>query len=264
MILDLKLEKKVVLVTASSRGLGKAVAIAMAKEGAYLVICARGKDDLMQTARIIDKYGVKCLAIQCDLTKYDEVQNLIKETLETFGTIDVLVVNCGGPPAGSFSDFEIDDWKNAINQVLMSSIYLCKETIPVMKQNQNGRIIIITSVSVKQPIKGLILSNVTRAGVAGLSKSLSEELGKDNILINIVCPSYTHTQRVEELADFLSIKQRISKEEIMQNWSNLNALGRIAKPEEIANVIVFLASAQASHITGIALQIDGGYVKSLL
>ena len=155
MILDLGLEKKVILVTASSRGLGKAVAIAMAKEGAHLVICAREKAELIQTARIIDKYGVKCLAIKCDLTKYEEVQNLIKETLETFGTIDVLVANCGGPPAGSFSEFKIEDWKNAINQVLMSSIFLCKEIIPVLKQKKKGRIIFITSVSVKQPIKDL-------------------------------------------------------------------------------------------------------------
>ena len=264
MILNLGLEKKVILVTASSRGLGKAIAIAMAKEGAYLVICAREKADLMQTAKIIDKYGVKCLAIQCDLTKYEDVKNLIKKALEVFGTIDVLVANCGGPPAGSFSDFKIEDWKMAIDQVLMSSIYLCKEVIPIMKRRKNGRIIIITSVSVKQPIKGLILSNVTRAGVAGLSKSLSEEFGKDNILINIVCPSYTHTQRVEDLADFLSRKEQISKEEIIHNWGNLNALGRIAEPEEIANVVAFLASTQASHITGVALQIDGGYVKSLL
>ncbi len=158
----------------------------------------------------------------------------------------------------------MDDWRKAIDLNLMSTIYLCREVIPHMIKQQAGRIIMITSVSAKQPIPGLILSNVTRAGVTGLAKSLSNELGRYNILINTICPGYTKTKRVEELAEEISLKKGVKIENTMQEWANQNSLQRLATPEEFANVVVFLASGKATHLTGTSIQVDGGYVKSLL
>ncbi len=262
--MDLDLTQKIALVAASSTGLGKAVAINLAKEGANIIICSRDSKKLNIVIEEIQKIGRKVLAIPTDLTQYSQVQELVKKSIDFFGRIDILVTNCGGPPSGEFLDFTVMDWKKAIDLNLMSTIYLCKETIPYMIKQQYGRIIMITSVSVKQPIQGLILSNVSRAGVAGLAKSLSNEFGKDNILVNVVCPGYTQTKRVDELAESLSIKQGLKTDEIIQEWESKNALGRLATPEEFANVVVFLASERASHVTGVALQIDGGLVKSLL
>lgn len=262
--MDFGLNDKVALVAASSTGLGKAVAIGLAEEGANVIICSKDSDKLKLVSEEIQKRERRCLAIPTDLTIYSQVQALVTRSIEHFGKIDILVTNCGGPSSGEFLDFSIEDWKRAIDLNLMSTIYLCKEVIPYMVNQNNGRIVMITSVSVKQPIKGLILSNVARAGVAGLAKSLSNEFGKNNILVNIVCPGYTQTQRVEQLATALSAVQGLKREKMIQKWANLNALGRLATPKEFANVVVFLASEGASHLTGTAIQIDGGFVKSLL
>jgi 3-oxoacyl-[acyl-carrier protein] reductase len=262
--MDLVLNDKIALVAASSKGLGKAVALGLAEEGASLIICSRDSKKLELVAKEIQNKGRRCLAIPTDLTDYIQVHNLVTKSIEHFGKIDILVTNCGGPPSGDFLDFSIEDWQRAIDLNLMSTIYLCKEVIPYMIKQKDGRIVMITSVSVKQPIKGLILSNVARAGVAGLAKSLSNEFGKNNILVNIVCPGYTQTERVEELAINLASEQGLKPEDLIYKWAELNALGRLATPEEFANVVVFLASEKASHLTGTAIQIDGGLVKSLL
>lgn len=262
--MDLELNQKVALVAASSSGLGKAVAIGLAKEGADIIICSRDSDKLNLVTEEIQKMERNVLAIPTDLTQYSQVRSLVNKSIDSFGKIDILVINCGGPPSGGFLDFSIEDWKQAIDLNLMSTIYLCKKVIPHMIKQQAGRIVMITSVSVKQPILGLILSNVARAGVAGLAKSLSNEFGKNNILVNIVCPGYTQTQRVEQLAAVLSAEEGVKPVEMIERWADQNALKRIATPEEFANVVVFLASEKASHLTGTAIQIDGGLVKSLL
>jgi len=262
--MDFGLVDKVALVAASSKGLGKAVAIGLAEEGANVIICSRDPNNLKLASEEIQKTGRNCLAVPTDLTNYSQVQNLVNQSIKQFKKIDILVTNCGGPPSGEFLDFSIEDWKQAIDLNLMSTIYLCKEVIPHMVKQNNGRIIMITSVSVKQPLKGLILSNVARAGVAGLAKSLSNEFGKNNISVNVVCPGYTQTQRVDQLAEKLSVKQGKKPEEMIQDWAKLNALRRIATPQEFANVVIFLACERASYLTGTTIQIDGGFVKGLL
>ena len=263
--MDLGLEGKVAIVAASSKGIGKAIALAFALEGTKLAICARGEEALRATAdEIIGKTGVEVLAIKADVTVEEDVQRLVRSAAEKFGRIDILVSNSGGPPTGVFEDIPQETWEKAVDLNLMSTIYLCRAVIPYMKKQKWGRIINMTSVSVKQPINGLILSNAVRAGVVGLSKSLSNEMAKDNILINVVGPGYTLTERLRELANSRAIEEGISEEEVYKAWEERIPLGRLAQSEEIANLVVFLASEKASYITGTTIQVDGGLVKSLL
>ncbi|MFW9779558.1 MAG: SDR family oxidoreductase [Candidatus Heimdallarchaeota archaeon] len=262
--MDLELEGKVALVAASSKGLGRAVALGLAREGAKLTVCSRNEDLLAQATQEIEILGREVLAVPTDLTKYEEVRQLVGKTIDRYGRIDILVTNCGGPPSGTFLDFSIEDWQNAINLSLMSTIYLCKEVIPIMVKQGSGQIIMNTSVTVKQPNTNLILSNVPRAGVTALAKTLSNEFGKFNIRVNVVCPGYTRTERIVNLAETLSKKRGVPTEEILKDWEQQNALGRIGEPEEYANVVVFLASGRASYLTGVTLQIDGGLVQGLL
>ncbi|MFX0096813.1 MAG: SDR family oxidoreductase [Candidatus Hodarchaeota archaeon] len=263
--MDLGLEGKVAIVAASSKGIGKAIALALAREGTKLAICARGEEALRATAdEIIGKTGVEVLAIKADVTVEEDVQELVRSAAKKFGRIDILVSNSGGPPTGVFEDIPQETWEKAVDLNLMSTIYLCRAVIPYMKKQKWGRIINMTSVSVKQPINGLILSNAVRAGVVGLSKSLSNETAKDNILINVVGPGYTLTERVRELARSKAAKEGISEEEVYEAWEGRIPLGRLAQSEEIANLVVFLASEKASYITGTTIQVDGGLVKSLL
>ncbi|MFQ5981186.1 MAG: SDR family oxidoreductase [Candidatus Heimdallarchaeota archaeon] len=262
--MDLDLNGKVALVAASSKGLGKAIAKGLAKEGADVVICARDAETLTRTQQEIEQTGREVLAVPADLTDYSQVQDLVLKAITAFGKIDILVTNCGGPPSGSFLDFSIEDWRKAIDLNLMSTIYLCREVLPHLRSQGQGRIIMITSVAVKQPIDGLILSNTVRAGVTGLAKSLANEFGQENILVNSVLPGYTYTDRVEELAKTLADKQGVQSEEIVQGWARQIVTGRLATPDEIANVVLFLASEKASYLTGVALQVDGGHAKGLL
>ncbi|MFX1513248.1 MAG: SDR family oxidoreductase [Promethearchaeota archaeon] len=262
--MDLEFKNKVALVAASSKGIGKAVAKGFAKEGADVIICARNSEELEQTREEIAKFGQKVLAIPTDLTIYSQVQNLVAKSIESLGKIDILVSNSGGPPSGKFLDFNVSDWKHAIDLNLLSAIYLCMEILPHMMEHKYGRVIFLTSISVKQPIKELILSNVTRAGVAGLSKSLANEFGKYNILVNMVCPGYTYTERVAELTKILASNKGIRPEDVINEWEMQGTIGRLATPEEIANIVVFLASEKASYLTGTTIQADGGYIKGLL
>lgn len=261
--MDLGLKDRVALVTASSKGLGRAVATGLAREGAKVAICARGKEQLLKTAEeIASTTGSSVLPVQTDVTKYLEVESLVKQVVEEFGGIDILVCNAGGPPQAVFLELSVEEWRKGIELNLMSTIYLVREVVPHMRKRKWGRIINMTSVAVKQPIDGLILSNVARTGVVALSKTLSNELAKDNILVNTVCPGYTLTKRVEELAKTRSMKEGISSEDVVKVWEGMIPMGRLGKPEEFADLVVFLASDRASYITGVTIQVDGGYVKS--
>ena len=263
--MDLELKNRVALVAASSKGLGKAVAWSLAREGAKLVICARNKDVLEKTADdIFLETGVSVFPLAVDLADSEQIDWMIDETLDLFGRVDILVTNAGGPSPGQFMDIGESEWMKAVQQTLMSVIRLTRAVIPGMRKQKWGRIVHMTSVSVKQPIDGLLLSNVLRPGIVGLTKSLSQELASDNILVNAVCPGYYLTDRVKELLQKKAKKNKTSVDKAMEDVVHEIPLGRMGRPEELADLIVFLASERASYITGSIIQVDGGFVKGLM
>jgi 3-oxoacyl-[acyl-carrier protein] reductase len=264
MPMDLGLKDRVAIVAASSQGLGKAVAMGLAREGAKLALCARTAATLNATAEEIRKAtGVEVLARDMDVTDAEQVRRLVAETLERFGRVDICVTNAGGPPSKAFAETSVEDWRNAVNLNLMSTLYFAREVLPLMQKRRWGRLIAITSVAVKQPIDGLILSNAVRSAVSGLVKSLSNEYARDNVLVSNVCPGYTLTARLDELAGKLAAAEGVAPEKIHERWSAAVPQRRIGRPEEFANLVVFLASERASYITGVSIAVDGGYTKGI-
>jgi 3-oxoacyl-[acyl-carrier protein] reductase len=263
--MNLGLKDKVAIVAAASKGLGKAIALGLAEEGANVAICSRNGDSIKSTAdEISTMAGSDVLPIRADVTIESDIQQLIEQTLARFSRIDILVCNAGGPPGGLFGDFSADDWRKGIELNLMSTINLCRHVVPQMKQQKWGRILTVTSVAAKQPVDGLILSNASRAGVVGFSKTLAKELAADNITVNCVCPGYTLTERVEQLGRTLADREGVAVEHIYQRWESNIPMGRMGQPREFADLVVFLASERASYITGTTIQVDGGFVKGLL
>jgi len=262
--MDLGLKDRVALVAASSQGLGKAVALGLAREGARLALCARHEPALQAAAEEIRREtGAKVMACPLDVTVYDDVRRFVAAAVEEFGRVDIRVANAGGPPSKTFAETSMEDWQAAANLNLMSTVYFAKETLPRMQQRRWGRFIAITSVAVKQPVEGLILSNAVRSGVSGLIKTLANEYGRYGVLVNSVCPGYTATARLVELSGKLAAREGVSPQEIADRWAAETALGRVGRPEEFAGVVVFLASERASYITGVALAVDGGLVKGV-
>ena len=262
--MDLGLKDRVAIVAASSQGLGKAVALGLGREGAKLAICSRAESKINKTAEEIHREtGVEVLARPVDVTVYEQVQRFVAETQERFGRVDICVTNAGGPPAKPFSDTTVEDWQAGVNLNLMSTLYFVREVLPLMQKRKWGRLITITSASVKQPIDNLVLSNSVRSAVSGLVKTLSNEYGKDNILVTNVCPGYTLTSRLDELSGRLAKAEGVDPTEIQQRWARQVPLGRLGSPEEFANMVVFLASERSSYITGVSIVIDGGFVKGV-
>ncbi|GAE95086.1 3-oxoacyl-[acyl-carrier protein] reductase [Gracilibacillus boraciitolerans JCM 21714] len=257
--MDVKVKGKKVLVTAASKGLGKACAKIYAEEGAQVYIASRNKEQLDQaTQEIIKETGnTQVSSVVCDLTK----SNDIKEMVDEIGTIDILINNAGGPSAGTFHDFNDNDWQHAFELLLMNIIRTTRAVIPKMKEQQFGRIVNITSSSMKQAIDGLVLSNTFRPAIVGLSKSLSQEFAADNILINSVGPGTMETDRIRDI-----FNQQNSKESVetrLKRAGEQVPLGRIGQPDEFAKVILFLGSPANTYITGQTLIVDGGAMKTL-
>ncbi len=260
--MDLDLQDKVVAVAAASQGLGRAIAHRLAQEGARVAICGRDEGALKGAAQAIHAdTGAKVLAIRADLTQADQVQQFVDEAAARFDGLDALVTNAGGPPAGNFLDFDDRAWGQAFQLVLMSVVRLIRAAIPHLKARGGGRIVNVTSVSVKQPIDDLILSNTLRTGVLGLSKSLSNELGPDGITVNCVCPGYTETGRLGELFARRGEATGLSADEVGARLAQSVPLRRLGQPEELADLVALLCSARAGYLTGAAIQLDGGTVQ---
>ncbi len=262
--MDLGIKEKVALVTASSTGIGKAVAEALAEEGCKLAICARSKEVLIETSRYIkNKFNIEPFWGVCDLNLKKDIESFYDAVKNQFGKVDILINNCGGPVPGFFRDLSEDDWEQAYKQVLLSVVRFSNLVIPNMIEQEWGRIINITSIAVKQPVHNLMLSNSLRAAVTGFAKSLSNEFGNKNITVNNVAPGYTLTHRLYELAVNRAKTSGKSHEEILVEMAKDVPLNRLGGPEEIAAIVVFLASQKASYITGTTIQVDGGSTKAI-
>ena len=255
---------KRVLVTAASSGIGKATAAAFQIAGAQVAICARGQDKLMQTKHELEAMGVQPVFAQAtDLSDFKDINRLVDSIEQHFGSLDVLVNNAGGPPPGAHRDLDDGQWAKAFDLTLRSAIRITDRVLPSMKKSEDGRIINLSSYSVKQPMSGMMLSNSIRLAALGWAKTLSNELAPYNILVNTICTGWTQTSRVEQLLDSRATEQRASRETIAKDITSSIPLNRMARPEEIASVVLFLASPAASYITGAAIPVDGGCSQTI-
>jgi 3-oxoacyl-[acyl-carrier protein] reductase len=263
--MDFGLTGRVALVGGSSRGLGYAVARELAAEGCALVICARDGDPL-ESARssIVHDTGAEVLAIVADLSDPDAVQVVTAAAFDAFGQVDVLVTNTGGPPAGPFESHSPEAWSRAVAQNLDSVLNLTRAVLPSMKERRWGRIVNVTSIAVKQPVDGLILSNSVRAAVTGFARTLANEVAAFGITVNNVMPGYTRTERLEQLAAHNATSRGTSAADAYAQWEREIPMGRLGEPPEFAALVAFLASERAGYITGTSIPVDGGWIRALL
>ena len=263
--MDLGLRDKVALVTAASKGLGKAVALGLAQEGCDVAICSRGEVELAKTAAEIEaQTGRRVVSLPVDVSDSSSAEPLVEATVGRLGRIDVLVTNAGGPPPGQFLDLTAEDWEAAVQLTLMSAVRLCYAAVPVMKDQGGGAILAMTSVTVKQPLPNLILSNSLRLGVVGLVKTLADELGPFGIRVNAICPGWTRTGRVEQLLRDRAERNGTVPEDEAAKIAAAIPLGRMGTPEEFAAAALFLVSPAASYVTGVSLLVDGGMYRGAM
>jgi len=264
-IMDLGLKGKVAIVTASSRGIGRATAEVLAAEGARIAMCARTAADVMTAAdEIRERTGTDVLAVPADVTKAEDIQRIVDRTLEAYGTVNILVNNAGGPPPGTFDGLGEVEWQAAFELTLLSVVRMTRAVLPLMRRAGGGVILNLQSTSVKVPLDNLILSNTIRTGVIGLAKTLSFELAKDGIRVNNVLPGAIMTDRQREMLALQSNRSGKSVEEIVRLREATIPLGRFGDPEDLGNMIAFLASERARYVTGVTVQVDGGLVRSLM
>jgi 3-oxoacyl-[acyl-carrier protein] reductase len=263
--MNLNLDGRTALVCGSSSGLGLAIARALAREGAAVALNGRDADRLARAVETVtaDAPG-RVDGFQADVSVPADVRELTDCVAERLGTIDILVCNAGGPPATQFREAPEESWGEAVELNLLSTINLCRAVVPGMASRKWGRIVCLTSVAAKQPLGNLILSTTARAGVLGFAKSLADEVAADGITVNSVCPGYMRTERVDELIDRLAEQRSTTTEAVHAELVAAIPIGRMGEPAELGAVVAFLASDPASYITGVALQVDGGFVRSIL
>ena len=263
--MDLGIRGRVAVVAGSSQGLGRAIADALAAEGADLVINSRSREKLMTVkSEIVEETGARVEVAACDLTPADGAAELIAAAESAFGKVDILVTNTGGPPAGMFEDHSVEVWDEAIQQNFNSVVNLVRAALPGMKTRRWGRIVNVTSVSVKQPVKGLILSNAIRAGVTGFAKTISNEVAEFNVTVNNVLPGFTRTERLIHLAEAVAERDGITVDDAYAGWTEEIPMARLGEPCELASVAAFLCSEHASYVTGQSIAVDGGWIKGLI
>lgn len=263
--MDLGLQGKVALVTASSQGLGRASALELATEGASVVLCARGVEALEATREQIEiRTRAPVHAVVADLAKAGEAERVVREAIDRCGRLDILVTNTGGPPSGAFEQHDPAAWQSASDLLLRAPVELARAALPGMRERQWGRIIAVTSIAVKQPVDGLILSNSLRAAVTGFARTLANEVARDGITVNTVLPGFTRTDRVVDLARANAARAGITDAEVFAKWEREIPMGRLGEVREFAALVAFLASERASYITGTSIPVDGGWIRALL
>jgi 3-oxoacyl-[acyl-carrier protein] reductase len=263
--MDLELKDKVAIVGGASKGLGRACADVLAEEGVKVAICSRTESDLARAAQEIhDRTGSEVLTFAGDLDRPDTIRNLIATTVERFGRLDILVNNSGGPPLARAASATEEQWATAVQRSLLFFARMCREAMPHLKRQRAGRIINILASTVYQPIPNLALSGATRMGVVAFAKSLADEVGRDGVLVNNVCPGSILSERMLSNVTARAKELGISVEEGLAQRAAETAVGRIGEPRELANLVAFLASGKSSYITGTTILVDGGLVRSVL
>ena len=268
--MDLGLKGKVAFVAGASSGLGYAAALALLNEGCFVAICSRNEERIQAAAAklVRESNSNNILPVVCDVKDEAAIQAAYQKVTEQWGKMNILITNAGGPPAGFIDDFNADQWRDALELNLISTINLTRHALPAIKaaakEEGLARILMITSVSARQPIPNLYLSNTARAGVQGFAKSLSEELGPLGVTVNTIMPGFTKTERLSELSEAVQKRTGQSIEEIEASWADANALKRMGDPSEFAATVAFLVSKPAAYITGIGMVVDGGRVKHLV
>lgn len=263
--MDLGIRGKIALVTGASQGLGRAVAEALAREGADLAIAARGEDRLGAAAAEIRRaHGVRVTPFTVDLSRADGIPSSVEAVTKACGRVDVLVTNAGGPPAGTFEEIDEAAWRRSIDLTLMSVVGLCRAIVPGMRARRFGRIVHLTSVSVKQPLERLVLSNALRAAVVGLSKTLANEVARDGVTVNCVAPGFIATERLAELAASAAKARGATEDAVRASWLASIPVGRLGHPPEVGDLVAFLASDRAAYVNGAVIAIDGGLARGLL
>jgi 3-oxoacyl-[acyl-carrier protein] reductase len=263
--MDTGLKDRAALVGGASRGIGRAIALGLAREGATVALCARNQDTLDKARdEIRNETGATVLSLICDMSRPEDIKAAVAAAADAFGRLDIIVNNAGGPPTGAFDALDDTYWQHAIDQNLLSAVRTTREALPHLRRSGSGRVINITSVAVKQPIDGLMLSNATRLGVIGWAKTLSRELAPNGITVNNICPGNIATERLISLIEERAKRQKQSLEEAVSLEEGRIPMGFLGEPDDVAALAVFFASDKARYITGTTVQVDGGSTTAVM